>query len=107
MRSLVPGELIDHYEIIRFLGEGGMGCVYLARDTELERQVALKFLNEADRDDETWLHEARTIARLGHPHIVTLFGVGKTDGLSYLILEYIEGETLRSLLINGPLPPED
>ncbi|HEU4533071.1 MAG TPA: serine/threonine-protein kinase, partial [Polyangiaceae bacterium] len=98
VRLLAAGEMVGRYYVRRLLGEGGMGQVYLARDTELGRSVALKVL----RGDvlgpgaaERFLEEARTIALLNHPHVVQLYDVGEHEGSLYLALEYIKGETLQ------------
>lgn len=100
--SLGPGDMVDHFEVVRAIGRGGMGEVYLARDTRLGRQVALKVLREdvsADADlRRRILREARLTARFAHPHIVTLHEVGEHHGRPYLALEYLEGQTLRERL---------
>ena len=87
-----------------------MGEVYKARDTRLDRTVAIKVLSAhlADRADlrERFDREARTIAGLNHPHICTLFDIGHQDGIDYLVMEYLEGETLADRLKKGPLPME-
>jgi WD40 repeat protein len=96
---LPPGSSVDHFRILRLLGRGGMGEVYLARDTRLGRKVALKLvLPEALGSPEAaarFLHEARITARFSHPHIVTVYHVGETEHGPYLALEYLEGQTLR------------
>lgn len=95
---LDPGASVDHFRVIRLLGEGGMGRVYLARDTRLGRLVALKVIRP-DRVDERraalLLDEARATARFSHPHIITIHAVGEYAGHPYLALEYLDGETLR------------
>jgi predicted Ser/Thr protein kinase len=94
-----PGDDVDHFRVERILGQGGMGEVYLARDQKLGRKVALKVVNDSFVDTpralERFLREARTTARLNHPHIVTIHAVGEHRGRPYLALEYVEGETLR------------
>ena len=94
---LVPGELVGRYRIRRLIGEGGMGHVYLARDVTLGRSVALKFVRP-DRlsagDLDRFITEARTVARLNHPHIVVLYDVSEHRGAPYLALEYLDGESL-------------
>lgn len=97
--QLYPGAIVDQYQVIRSLGRGGMGEVYLARDTRLGRKVALKVIHAShlrsqDARDR-FLHEARTTAQFSHPHIVTVYGVGEYRSSPYLALEYLEGETLR------------
>jgi eukaryotic-like serine/threonine-protein kinase len=102
------GNQLGPYEILSAIGAGGMGEVYRARDTRLDRIVAIKVLpvHLADRPElrERFEHEARTIASLNHPHICTLHDVGHQDGTDYLVMEYLEGETLAQRLTKGPLP---
>ena len=94
---LGPGATLDHFSIIKLIGRGGMGEVFLARDTLLGRKVALKLVRddreEAPLEDEA-LREARALARLSHPHIVTVYAVGLHRGQAYIALEYIEGASL-------------
>ena len=96
---LEPGQIVDHFRIIRLLGKGGMGAVYLARDIELGRKVALKVIRNKGRvTDEVrkrFVKEARTTAKFNHPHIVTVYAVGELDGLPYVALEYLEGQDLQ------------
>jgi len=96
------------YEIQSALGAGGMGEVYKARDTRLDRTVAIKILPEALAADpqfrDRFDREARTISQLDHPHICTLFDVGEQDGTSFLVMQYLEGETLEARLKKGALP---
>ncbi len=96
---LQPGIMVDHFLIKRLIGRGGMGEVYLARDTRLGRRVALKIIHRENLGHEKsvarFLLEARTTARFNHPHIVTIFAVGEHDGSPYLALEYLEGSSLR------------
>jgi serine/threonine protein kinase/Tol biopolymer transport system component len=98
------------YEIVSKIGAGGMGEVYKARDSRLDREVAIKVLpaHLADRPDvrERFEREARAIASLNHPHICTLYDIGRQDGTDYLVMEYLEGETLAARLAKGPLPVE-
>ncbi|HZO14455.1 MAG TPA: protein kinase [Polyangiaceae bacterium] len=93
------GDLVDHYRVEHLLGRGGMGEVYLARDTKLRRRVALKMVGTSHlaspRSVERFMREARTTARVNHPNIVTIHGVGEHHGRPYLALEYVEGVTLR------------
>ncbi|CAM9941341.1 unnamed protein product, partial [Chrysoparadoxa australica] len=104
-------ERIGPYEVIRELGRGGMGVVYLANDTRLDRQVAIKALpTELAADPgrlERFEREAKTLATLNHPNLAGIYGVEEQDGARYLILEYVEGETLEHALDRGPLPVED
>ncbi len=107
---LTPGDQLGPYEILSPIGAGGMGEVYKARDTRLDRTVAIKVLPEhiAKRDDvqQRFEREARAIASLNHPHICTLHDIGREDGLEYLVMEFIEGETLAARLARSPLPFE-
>jgi eukaryotic-like serine/threonine-protein kinase len=90
-----PGVTVGHYELIRQLGQGGMGEVYLARDTRLGRRVALKFLLKVDRQQSArFLVEARATAQLAHENIVALYDIAEHDGLPYMVLEYVQGTTL-------------
>jgi serine/threonine protein kinase len=108
--AILPGARLGPYEILSAVGAGGMGEVYRARDTRLERTVAIKILpgHLADRPNlrERFEREAKTIASLNHPHICTLYDVGHQDGTDYLVMEYLEGETLAQRLAKGPLPLE-
>ena len=90
-----PGTSIGHYELIRRLGVGGMSTVFLARDTQLGRRVAMKFLHRADHGFE---NEARVTARCEHPHIVRIYGLGAWRGWPFMVLEYMPGRTLRDVL---------
>ena len=104
---LWPGDRVGDLEVQALIGRGGMGDVYAARDTTLGRRVALKLINEALAHDAEArariLVEARAMARLGHPHIATLYSAGEHAGRPYLVLELLEGETLRQRLERGPL----
>ena len=108
--AILPGRRLGPHEILAAIGAGGMGEVYRARDTRLDRIVAIKILPDhlADRADlrERFEREARTIASLNHPHICTIYDVGHQDGTDYLVMEYLEGETLAQRLLKGPLAPE-
>src|SRR5689334_13565829 len=106
--SLTAGTRLGPYEIMTPLGAGGMGEVYRARDTRLERTVAVKVLpshlsSSADVR-QRFEREAKTISQLSHPHICALFDVGSQDGSEYLVMELLEGETLSERLARGPLP---
>ena len=102
------GKRLGPYEILSSIGAGGMGEVYKARDTRLDRIVAIKILSAhlADRAElrERFEREAKAISSLNHPHICTLYDVGHQDGIDYLVMEYVEGETLATRLAKGPLP---
>jgi serine/threonine-protein kinase len=106
--ALTNGTNLGPYEIVAPLGAGGMGVVYRARDTRLERTVAIKILPTHLSSDPTlrqrFEHEAKTISSLNHPHICTLYDVGRQDGIDFLVMEYVEGETLATRLEKGPLP---
>src|SRR5215467_12834037 len=108
--SVASGTYLGPYEIESPLGAGGMGEVYRARDTRLNRTVAIKILpQEMSRDPlrkQRFEREAKTISSLNHPHICVLHDVGSQDGLSYLVMECLEGETLAKRLEKGPLPLE-
>ena len=105
---LRPGQVVGHFEVIRIIGCGGMGEVYLARDERLGRKVALKLVHPgavgSAESLEAFLFEARTTARFSHPHIVTVYEVGEEGGRPYLALEYLQGQTLRQRL-GRRLPP--
>jgi TolB-like protein/tRNA A-37 threonylcarbamoyl transferase component Bud32/Flp pilus assembly protein TadD len=104
------GSRLGPYVILSPLGAGGMGEVYRALDTRLERTVAIKVLPAHLSNDpslqQRFLREARTISALQHPHICTLFDVGSQDGTDYLVMEYLEGESLAERLAKGPLPSD-
>jgi eukaryotic-like serine/threonine-protein kinase len=106
--ALSPGTKLGPYEIVAPLGAGGMGEVYRAKDTRLGRDVAIKVLPaNVPLDEERrqrFEREARTISSLNHPNICALYDVGNQDGVEYLVLEYVEGETLEKRLEKGPLP---
>jgi tetratricopeptide (TPR) repeat protein/predicted Ser/Thr protein kinase len=103
-----PGVRLGPYQLEALLGEGGMGQVFRARDTRLGRPVAIKVIRaeQAQRPDfrVRFQREARATAALNHPHICTLYDVGEDQGASYLVMEYVEGQTLAARLREGPLP---
>src|SRR6202040_2468331 len=105
---LPAGTKLGPHEILAAIGAGGMGEVYKARDTRLDRIVAIKVLptHLADRSElrERFEREAKTIASLNHPHICVLHDIGKQDGIDFLVMEYLEGETLAQRLLKGSLP---
>src|SRR6516162_6120862 len=107
---LAPGTQLGPYEITAALGAGGMGEVYRARDRRLERTVAIKVLPAQFSADvarkQRFEREAKTISQLNHPHICTLHDIGSQDGIEYLVMECVEGETLAKRLEKGPLPLE-
>src|SRR6185369_8339999 len=104
------GRKLGHYEILSKIGEGGMGEVYRARDTRLDRVVAVKVLpphlSNQPELRERFEREARTISSLNHPNICTLYDVGRQDETDFLVMEYLEGETLTDRLKKGSLPLE-
>jgi eukaryotic-like serine/threonine-protein kinase len=106
--AIQVGQRLGPYEVLSAIGAGGMGEVYRARDTRLDRIVAIKVLppHLADKPElrERFEREARTIASLNHPHICVLHDVGQQDGIDYLVMEHLEGETLAERLKKGPLP---
>jgi eukaryotic-like serine/threonine-protein kinase len=105
---LSPGVRLGPYEILDAIGAGGMGEVYRARDTRLERTVAIKVLPQhlahTSEARSRFEREARAVSALNHPHICVLHDVGSQDGTEYLVMEYLEGETLSARLEKGPLP---
>jgi serine/threonine protein kinase len=105
---LVPGSRLGPYEILAAIGAGGIGEVYKARDTRLDRTVAIKILPETLAIDpqfrERFDREARTISKLDHPHICTLYDVGEERGASFLVMQFLEGDTLEARLQNAALP---
>ncbi len=108
--ALAPGSKLGPYEVVAPLGAGGMGEVWRARDTRLDRSVALKVLpahlSASAELRERLEREARTISNLSHPNICTLYDVGRHEGLEFLVMEYLEGETLAQRLARGPLPTD-
>ncbi len=105
------GRKLGHYEIVEKLGEGGMGAVYRARDTTLGREVALKLLPEFVAGDSEKIQrlerEARLLASLSHPNIATLHGLEESNGLKYLVMELVPGETLADRISRGPVRLEE
>jgi len=108
--GLTAGTKLGPYEIVSPLGAGGMGEVYRARDTRLERDVAIKVLPANLSSDlslrQRLEREAKAVSRLSHPNICTLHDIGHQDGVDFLVMELVEGETLEHKLIKGPLSPE-
>ncbi len=109
--SMSSGTRLGPYEIVAAIGAGGMGEVYKARDTRLDRAVAIKILPESLASDpqfrERFDREARAISQLTHPHICTLYDVGKGVGPAFLVMEYLEGETLEQRLKKGAMPLDE
>src|ERR1700687_1996787 len=105
--ALNPGSRLGPYEVLAPLGAGGMGEVYRARDTRLERDVAVKVLPQSVAADPTALarfeREAKAVAALSHPNILAIHDFGTSEGISYAVIEPLEGETLRGKLNAGPI----
>ncbi|MEE9270561.1 MAG: protein kinase [Candidatus Krumholzibacteria bacterium] len=105
------GQTISHYKILSKLGEGGMGVVYKASDTKLKRTVALKFLSPHllanDKDKQRFLHEAQAAAGLNHPNICTVHEIHEADGHTFMVMEHIEGTSLRDKIESGPMAIDD
>ena len=106
--ALSPGTRLGPYEITAQIGAGGMGEVYKAKDTRLDRTVAIKVLPTHVASDpqfrERFEREGKAISQLNHPHICTLYDVGRQDLIDFLVMEYLEGETLADRLVKGALP---
>ena len=106
--ALSPGTRLGPYEIASALGAGGMGEVYRARDTRLDRDVAIKILPEGFAADsvarERFQREAKSIAALNHPHICTLHDIGEEGPTSFLVMELVDGETLAATIASRPIP---
>jgi serine/threonine protein kinase len=105
---LSTGTRLGRYEIVAAVGAGGMGEVYRARDTRLDREVAIKVLSpgltSSDPARERFQREARTVAALHHPHICAIYDVGETpEQQAFLVMEFLQGETLEDRLRKGPL----
>ena len=102
------GKTISHFKILDKIGAGGMGEVYLAEDTELDRKVALKFLPPHYSSDSKIImrfkREAKAAAALNHPNIITVYEVGQHEGQTFIAMEYVEGESLRDPTIARPGP---
>ncbi len=101
------GKTISHYRILEKLGEGGMGVVYKAQDTELQRTVALKFLSaqalDSDEERERFIHEARAAASIDQANVCTVHEIGKAEGRTFIAMAYVEGESLRTVVDSGPM----
>ncbi len=100
------GKTLGHYRITAKIGAGGMGEVYLARDEHLNREVAVKVLPSGALSDEQtrkrFRREAETLSKLNHPHIATVHDFDTQDGVDFLVMEYVPGETLKEKLGSGP-----
>src|SRR5262245_52037361 len=108
--ALSPSTRLGPYEIVTPVGTGGMGEVYKAKDTRLDRIVAIKTLPSqiaaAPELRDRFEREARVISQLSHANICTLFDVGEHDHTAFLVMEYLEGETLAARIAKGPIPVE-
>jgi eukaryotic-like serine/threonine-protein kinase len=108
-RSPPTGKVFGHYRIERQLGAGGMGVVYSAYDTVLQRRVAIKVVGDRVLSDKTardlLLREARAASALNHPNICTIHEVGDSDGEAYIVMEQVDGQPLHALLESNGLPP--
>ena len=107
--GLLPPSEISHYRIIRKLGAGGMGEVFLAEDSTLGRKVAIKMLSEtlagSDQARQRLINEAKAAAALDHPNICSIYEVGEEDGHVFIVMQYIDGQSLAERIRKGPLPP--
>ena len=108
---LSPGTHLGHYDVSALIGEGGMGQVWQATDTQLNRQVALKILPDAFASDPDRLarftREAQILASLNHPNIAAIYGLEKAEGTRALVLELVEGLTLVDRIAKGPIPLDE
>ncbi len=109
--SLNPGDRLSQYEVLEAIGAGGMGEVYRARDTRLNRDVAIKVLpDEFSRDKDRlarFEREAKLLAQLNHPNIATLHGLEEAHGQKFIVMEMIEGQTLAERIASGPIPIDE
>ena len=104
--ALAPGTRLGPYEIVAAIGAGGMGEVYRARDARLDRTVAIKVLSSSTIADpafhERFTREARSLSSLDHPHICSVYDVGQQDDVPYLVMQFLDGESLIDRLSRGP-----
>src|SRR5690606_18390900 len=110
LQTRLAKALAGQYTIVRQLGQGGMGTVFLARDENLQREVAIKVIapdvSASDEDRQRFIQEARTVAKLRHPNIVAVYAAGEAEGLLYFVMEYVPGESLRALMTRQPMSVE-
>ena len=107
---MTTGSRLGTYEILEPLGQGGMGAVYRARDSRLQRDVALKLVHPHLLDEnylERFRREARVLAALGHPNVASVYELGDADGMTFIVMEFVPGETLADRLVTGPLPASE
>ncbi len=109
--AVTPGQTLSHYRLVEKIGEGGMGEVYRATDTKLRRDVAIKVLPDDFAQDHERLarfeREAHLLASLNHPNIASIHGLEESDGVRYLVLELVDGETLAEKIAAGALPVDE
>src|SRR5438552_18054974 len=109
--SLTAGTRIGPYQISSQIGEGGMGIVFRAHDTKLQRDVALKLLPDHFADDPDRLarfrREAQLLASLNHPNIAQIYGLEESDGARCIVMEFVEGQTLAERIARGPVPADE
>ena len=106
---LKPGSSFERYTIDAMIGQGGMGCVYRAHDPRLDRRVALKVISDGGISPDSTgrlLREARSAAALDHPNAVSIFDVGEADGTPYIVMELVDGQTLRGAVGQSTVPQE-
>ena len=105
------GRTLSHYKVFEKIGEGGMGEVYLAKDTKLDREVAVKVLPATFAENKERLarfeREAKLLASLNHPNIAAIHELEESDGVHFLALEYVPGETLAERIKRGPIPVDE
>src|SRR5205809_7543724 len=108
--TIGPGSRIGRYEVRSLLGSGGMGEVYLAWDSELERTIAIKVLHEGETSSDRarrFVQEAKAASALHHPNVAHVYEVGSQDDVRFIAMEIIEGETLRARIARGAMKPEE
>src|SRR5690554_6318734 len=109
---MIGKRLGNRYELVSRIGSGGMAVVYLAKDLVLDRHVAVKVLNDSLSHDDNFVdrfrREARAAARLSHPNVVNIYDVGEDDAIHYIVMEYVDGKTLKDRIKEeGPLPVDE